>query len=194
MRRLLPDPIAFATLLAAVGMAWTGNNSTLHGVRLDTELLTSQERCGAAMQPCAAITDGLHTHWISRTHSGNLFLVMQTQCQTADQCAASFVERTARGNSTRLNIQGQFRVLHSGKPIPDVQTWRSLSDSETEYTRYTWVSGAYLKTETHTAYRVDGVECGTAQECYQAAREAHVERRTGKALKIWEQVHNVSFI
>ena len=193
MMRSLPSPVALALLMASAALAWTGNNRAVSTATLESELHLAQERCQVAEQ-CPARADGFHAHWISRTHNGNLFLVMQAQCQTSEHCAATFVERTARGSSTRLNIQGQFRVLHSGKPIPDVQTWRSLSDSETEYTRYTWVTGAYLKVETHTAYSVNGVECGTAAECYQAANQALAERRTGKALKIWEQVHNVSFI
>ena len=55
-------------------------------------------------------------------------------------------------------------------------------------------SPAYIKAETRTAYRVDGVECGSALECYQTANKAHAERNTGRALKIWEKVHKVSWI
>lgn len=192
MRRFGPNPVRMAVLLAAIAFAWTGNNRGVSSASLESELQLSHERCVNG-ERCPA-NDGFQTHWISRTHGGNLFLVIPAQCQTTEQCAASFVEHTARGSSTRLNIQGQFRVLHSGKPIPDVQTWRRLSASETEYTRYTWINGAYLKAGTHTAYSVDGVECGTALECYQAANQAQAEQRTGKALKILERVHNVSFI
>jgi len=133
----------------------------------------------------------LHEH---HHQQSNLFLVMPASCQSAEPCAARFVERTAQGTATRLNIEGQFRVLHSDKSIPDVQAWRALSDSETEYTRYTWTAGAYIKVETRTAYSVDGVECGTALECYQTANKAHAEHNTGRALKIWEKVHKVSWI
>lgn len=192
MRRVGPNPVRMAVLLAAITLAWTGNNRGVSSAILESELQLSQERCVSGVR-CPA-SDGFQTHWISRTQGGNLFLVIPAQCQTNEQCAASFVERTARGSNTRLNIQGQFRVLHSGKPIPDIQTWRRLSASETEYTRYTWVNGAYLKAGTHTAYSVDGIECGTALECYQAAHQAQAEQRTGKALKILERVHNVSFI
>lgn len=191
MRRFGHNPVRMAVLLAGIALAWTGNNRGVSSALLENELHLSQDRCNGERCPA---NDDFQMHWISRTHGGNLFLVIPAQCQTAEQCAASFVERTARGSSTRLNIQGQFRVLHSGKSIPDVQTWRRLSASETEYTRYTWVNGAYLKAGTHTAYSVDGVECGTALECYQAAHQAQAERRTGKALKILERVHNVSFI
>ena len=193
MTRILPNPFLVAVLTAVVTLGWTGSNEAVSMPALESELVSGAGECPAT-ERCPVVAGNILTHWISRTNSGNLFLVLQTDCQTPERCASWFVERTARGVATRLNIEGQFRVLHSSKPIPDVQTWRALSDSETEYTRYTWTAGAYVKVETRTAYRVDGVECGSALECYQAASKAHAERNTGRALKIWEKVHNVSFI
>ncbi len=193
MKQILPQPFLVAVLTAAVALGWTGNNEAVSLPPVESELVSSAGDC-ASTERCPTVAGNMLTHWISRTNSGNLFLVMQTDCQAPERCASWFVERTARGVATRLNIEGQFRVLNSNKPIPDVQTWRALSDSETEYTRYTWTASAYVKTETRTAYRVDGVECGTALECYQAAGKAHAERNTGRALKIWEKVHKVSWI
>ena len=193
MTRILPNPILVAVLTAVVTLGWTGGNEAVSMPALESGLVTGAGECPATGR-CPVVAGNILTHWISRTNSGNLFLVVQTDCQTPERCPSWFVERTARGVATRLNIEGQFRVIHSSKPIPDVQTWRALSDSETEYTRYTWTAGAYVKVETRTAYRVDGVECGSALECYQAASKAHAERNTGRALKIWEKVHNVSFI
>lgn len=186
-------PILAAALLAAVTLGWTENQTATRSAALENQLSIGAEQC-APTENCPMNAGGVLTRWISRTHSGNLFLVMQSDCQTADRCNAWFVERTTRGYATRLNVEGQFRVLHSNKPIPDVQTWRALSESEIEYTRYTWTVGAYVKAETRTAYRVDGVECGSALECYQAANKAREQRNTGRALKILEQVHNVSYI
>ena len=193
MKRISPQPFLVAVLTAVVTLGWTGSNEAGSITALDGELVTGAGECPAT-ERCPVMAGNILTHWISRTNSGNLFLLVQTDCQTPERCPSWFVERTARGVATRLNIEGQFRVIHSNKPIPDVQTWRALSDSETEYTRYTWTAGAYVKVETRTAYRVDGVECGSALECYQAASKAHAERNTGRALKIWEKVHNVSFI
>jgi len=193
MMQSAPKPVLMAVLLAVATLGWTGNNEAFSVATLENELVTDAEDC-AVTDRCPAVAANVLTHWISRTNSGNLFLVLQTDCQTPEHCAAWFVERTARGTATRLNIEGQFRVLQSNQAIPDVQTWRALSETETEYTRYTWTAGAFVKSETHTAYRVDGVECGSALECYQAANKAHAERNTGRALKIWEKVHNVSWI
>lgn len=193
MKRVWPKPSLVAVLLAVFTLGWTGTNGVVSTVGLETELAKDDAGCTAAA-PCPAVAGDVLAHWISRTKTGNLFLVMPASCQSVGHCAARFVERTAQGTATRLNIEGQFRVLHSDKSIPDVQAWRALSDSETEYTRYTWTAGAYIKVETRTAYSVDGVECGTALECYQTANKAHAEHKTGRALKIWEKVHTVSWI
>lgn len=192
-KRIGTQPFLAAVLAAVVTLGWTGNNEAVSLSTLESELATGASHCTAPEQ-CPALAGSIQTHWISRTTGGNLFLVLQADCQSPARCESRIVERTARGTATRLNIEGQFRVLTSNKPIPDVQTWRALSDSETEYTRYTWTSGAYIKAETHTAYRVDGVECGSALECYQTANKAHAEHNTGRALKIWEKVHKVSWI
>jgi hypothetical protein len=186
-------PALLAALLAVVALGWPVYSEVVSSAALENELATSAAGCGA-FDNCPTVAGETHAHWISRTSSGNLFVVMQAHCQTAEHCAASFVERTARGTATRLNVEGQFRMIHGDKPIPDVQTWRALTDSETEYTRYTWTAGAYTKAETRIAYQVDGVECGSALECYQSASKAHAERNTGRALKIWEKVHKISWI
>jgi hypothetical protein len=188
-----PKPVLMSVLLAVATFSWPGSNEAFSVASLENELVTSAEDCSVSDR-CPAVAANVLTHWISRTNSGNLFLVLQTDCQATEHCAAWFVERTARGTATRLNIEGQFRVLPGNKAIPDVQTWRALSETEIEYTRYTWTAGAFVKMDTHTAYVVDGVECGSALECYQMANKAHAERNTGRALKIWEKVHNVSWI
>jgi hypothetical protein len=183
-----------AGLFAVCLCGWAGN--PFAGVApvdnepaLRADDCTTPERC-----PLVAGSDSTLTRWISRTQGGNLFLMMQTRCADPAQCSAWFVERTDRGMDMRLSLDGRFRVLNSGKPVPDVQTWRPVSDNEILYTRYAWVAGAYLKTETRSVYRIDGVECGTALECYQKANAAHDNRHTDQALRIWETVHNLSWI
>ncbi len=193
MKRVWPQPFLVAVLVAVVTLGWTGSNKAISLPGLESELVSGSADC-PTNEPCPVMAGNILTHWISRTNSGNLYLVLQADCRDPQRCGSLFVERTTRGVATRLSIEGQFRVLHSSKSIPDVQTWRALSDTETEYTRYSWTSGAYVKVETRTAYNVDGVECGSALECYQAASKAHAERNTGRALKIWEKVHKVSWI
>lgn len=193
MRKWMPGSAVMAGMLALIAFGWTGRDRAVTEPTLETAAAASEDDCLVSGR-CATATAGYLTHWVSRTGAGNLFLVMRTDCAGSAHCSAWFVERTARGVGMRLNIEGQFRVLNSGKPIPDVQTWRQISENETAYTRYSWIAGAFLKVETRSVYRVDGHECGTALECYEAAAAAHRQHMTDKALKIWEQVHNVSWI
>lgn len=189
----MPRPALIAGLFALLALGWTSPNEAIRTAAPDSDLQPREDEC-TPPDRCSMVAGGYLTHWVSRTGAGNLFLVMQTDCSDLARCNAWFVERTPKGVGMRLNLEGQFRVLNSGKPIPDVQTWREVSDSETVYTRYSWVAGAFLKVETRTVYRVNGVECGTALECYQAAVDAHQKRMTDKALRIWETVHKLSFI
>ena len=193
MKRFWPKSFLVAVLAALALFGGTGTSGGISTAGFEKELAKGDAGCPVAAL-CPAPAGEVLAHWISRTNSGNLFLVMPASCQMAEHCVARFVERTAQGTATRLNIEGQFRVLHGDKPIPAVQAWRALSETETEYTRYTWTAGAYLKVETRTAYSVDGIECGSALECYQLANKAHSDHNTGRALKIWEKVHKVSWI
>ena len=185
----------FVLLLALSVPGWTDSSRTPGAVTDEAGLAASNDELCSSSQPCNDMpAAGYRMHWVGKTPSGNLFLVVQPNCANAAHCSAWFVERTPKGVGTRLRIDGLFRVLSSGKPVPDVQTWREVSANQTEYTRYSWVSGAFLKIDTRTVYRVDGVECGTALDCYQAAVQAHAQHHNGKALKIWQQVHKVSWI
>jgi hypothetical protein len=191
MLKLLTRPMVPALMLGLVTFGWTADGEVVSTAGLDAELKSAPD-C-VQSENCDASLAGFSMHWVSRTRSGNLFLVVRSDCGTAD-CGAWFVERTARGVGMRLNVDGRFRVLSSKGAIPDVETWKEVSDSETVYTRYIWVAGTFVQADSRTVYRVDGVECGTALQCYQTAREAHENRRTDKALHIWEKVHKVSWI
>ena len=186
------------TLLVALPLGfglvgWTQENEAVTVPAFDRELAGLAALCGPATT-CKDSAGRVVTHWVSRTAAGNLFLVLQNNCTAPGNCGAWFVERTSKGVDLRLNIEGRFRVVRSSQATPDVETWRETSDRESLLTRYAWVGGAYLKVETRTVYRVDGVECGSALDCYQAASQAHDQHQTDRALRIWEQVHKVSWI
>lgn len=193
MRTTRSGQIIIAGLLALVALFWTDNNQALLRVSAETVSMVDNQACNPP-ESCDLAGGGYLVHWVSKTRVGNLFLVLQTECADVSRCSARFVERTPVGLDARLNIEGQFRVLYSGKSIPDVQTWRNVSENEVVYTRYSWANGGFLKVDTRTVYRVDGVECGSAQDCYQSAFEAYRNKNTDKALRIWEQVHKVSWI
>lgn len=189
MLKQMTKPMVLVFGLTAFG--WTVDNEAVSTAGLDAEL---KPEIGCALpESCEAALPGFSMHWVSKTRAGNLFLVVRSDCGSSG-CGAWFVERTSRGVGMRLNIDGRFRVLTSKSSIPDVETWKEVSDSEVVYTRYSWVAGTFVKADSRTAYRVDGVECGTALECYETARLAYKNRMTDKALNIWEKVHKVSWI
>ncbi len=191
MFKLLMRPMVLALMLGLTAFGWTADQEVAGTAGLDAEF-RSEPAC-AQSENCEATLAGFSMHWVSRTRFGNLFLVVRSDCGAGD-CGAWFVERTARGVGMRLNVGGRFRVLSSKGAIPDVETWKEVSDSEVVYTRYTWVAGTFVQADSRTVYRVDGVECGTALQCYETARAAYENRRTDKALHIWEKVHKVSWI
>lgn len=191
MLRLLIRPMVPALMLGLTAFGWTVENEAVSTTGLDAEL---RPELGCTLpEGCEAALPGFSMHWVSKTRTGNLFLVVRSDCNAGD-CGAWFVERTARGVGMRLNVDGRFRVLNSKGAIPDVETWQDVSDSEVVYTRYRWVAGTFVKADSRTVYRVDGVECGTALQCYETARQAYERHMTDKALNIWEKVHKVSWI
>lgn len=191
MFKLLTRPIVPALMMGLTAFGWTAGNEAVSTAGLDAEF--RPETGCAQPENCEAALAGFAMHWVSRTRTGNLFLVVRSDCG-ADDCGAWFVERTARGVGMRLNVDGRFRVLSSKTTVPDVETRKEVSDSEVVYTRYRWVAGTYVQADSRTVYRVDGIECGTALQCYETARAAYESHKADKALNIWEKVHKVSWI
>lgn len=188
----LPFPALFAAVIGTSLMGWTASNGTATP-GTDNEASFPSFEC-VQSDTCTVADSQVQTRWLGRTPSGNLFLVTQSACADTNRCRALFVERTARGTGATLDVEGRFQLVRNGKRVPDVQTWREVSENEILQTRYTWVAGTYRKAESRTVYRVDGVECGSAAECNDLAARAHQQRRTDRALRIWETVHKISFI
>ncbi len=190
MIRSVSPSTVLAALLGIAALGWTGA-----GVPRSAGPVSAEAGGACAGETCPIEVNGFQTHWVSRTHNGQLYVMVRSDCQgSASDCLARFVERTATGVATRLDVQGEFRVVHNGKPVPDVEALRRVSESETEVTRYSWLAGAYVRSETRQIFNVDGESCGTALECYQKAQAARDSQDTGKALQILETVHRVSYI
>jgi hypothetical protein len=188
MTRSVSLPAIVAALLGVAAFGWTNP-----GVSRGPVLAGAEALQGCATVACPVEARGFQTHWVSRTGNGQLYVMVRSDCAGSD-CVARFVERTHAGLATRLDVQGEFRVVPSGKDVPDVEARRAVSDTEMEITRYSWVGGAYVKGETRQVFSVSGQECGSALECYQKAQAAREEKDTGKALQILETVHKVSYI
>lgn len=190
---LRPAGVSAALFVAMMFQTWMTGNEVRSGAEPRKTAAIQTLACPGG-NDCLPIIDGVRMHWVSRTDNGDLYLLVRAECPERERCDAWFVERTARGMTARLGVDGRFRVLHNGSSVPDVQAWRAVSENEFEVTRYRWAGGVFSRTETRTVYIVDGEECGSAADCHHKARSAHDQRHTGRALRIWEKVHNLSFI
>jgi hypothetical protein len=179
--------------------AWTGTGESSNPQLLATELpLNIVQDCGTR-DVCQGSPNEFISRWVSHVADGNLFMVRRASC-SGDDCGAWLIEKTERGLITRLMVDKGFQMLVASggrdnlNSYPDIQAHRHVSENETTYTRYSWTGDRYVQTETRNVYRVGGVECGNREECYQAAMQAHREKHTDQALKIWESVHGLSWI
>jgi hypothetical protein len=69
-----------------------------------------------------------------------------------------------------------------------------MSATEGAYNRYEWNGKAYDRTASRLVYNVDGVECGTREECRRSASEAIAQKQVDRAVRIWENIGGVSWI
>lgn len=176
---------------AVVAFVWTGvgetSNPELHATELPNQIVNE---CGFE-DDCRGSNEYL-TRWVGKTGHGHLFLVRRQGC--GPDCGAWMIEKTPRGVETRLNIDGDFQLVNARGAYPDVQVQHALSAVRYRSVRYSWVGERYLKTESRELYRVGGIECSGADDCYRAALKAHRENRTGEALRVFETVHGLSWI
>ena len=75
-----------------------------------------------------------------------------------------------------------------------IESYTGMSATEGAYSRYEWTGNTYTRTASRLVYNVDGVECGTREECNDAAREALKQHQVDRAVKILENVNGVSWI
>ena len=182
-----------ALVFAIVAFAWTevGESSTpmLSAGELPVNIVSdcySEEVCD--------VNQSYIIHWLNKTATGNLFLVIPSSCDDASGCGAWLVEKCRQHTLTLLTLDGMYRLNKSTNAYPDVEVKKEVSDTEIEYSRFSWQSGEYTKIVSKEVYRVDGVECGTEDECHATALKAINDQRMGQAVKILETVHNVSWI
>lgn len=181
----------WVALLAVAALFWTGQGESANPILSAMELpLNIVSDC---RDDCAGNPRPFTIHWLGRTERGNLYVVTRARCED-DACGAWVVEKTRRGVGTLLSIEGRFKLVHRDLPFPDVQVEKDLSEVEAAFARYEWRGGAYVLAEDKHIYRVDGVECGTADQCNQTALDAMRNRHAGHAVRIWETVHKISWI
>lgn len=184
-------PLFLAVTWATVALVWTGvgesSNPQLRVAELPIDIANA---CGA--DPHCAESQTMMTRWVGKTRHGHLFLVRRQSCYAP--CAAWMVEQTPVGVLTRLTMDGEFRLSIQGRHYPDVEVRRGLSDVRVKVDHYRWTEGRYVRTASQDIYRVDGIECGSVEDCHRAALRAHHDERSDEALKIWDAVHGLSWI
>ncbi len=180
-----------AKLLGAVAFCWTIAGETSNP-QLATRDLPSEVLNQCATADCTDDAE-YRSHWVGRTAQGSLFVVGRAGCAPS-RCSYWLVEKGAAAARTLLELDGSF-TLHrtAGRyPVIDVRT-RSDDDGIT-HLRFEWNGEAYARTAKDRIYEVNGVECGTRDECDQVAQRALKAQKVDRALRIWQQVHGISWI
>ena len=186
------NQIFHRSLIALAALVWTGAGETSDPLLALTELPADVIADCRPRPESSGCETALTPHWLGRAAQGELFLVARPGC-TRD-CAAWLVQRSANGTRTLLAITGEFRLARVAGPYPAVQVRNEVSPAAVSYPRYAWNGTGYAAVETRRVYRVDGVECGTADECDAAAHAALANGKSDHAVRIYEQVRGIGWI
>jgi hypothetical protein len=182
-------------IAATLVLGWTSVGESSDPVLAVDELpleVLAQCAAGASGQPDCRPGETLVSRWVGRSERGDLFLTAAPGCVEA-ACRAWLFERSAQRVAMLLALDGQVSV-RAGDDYPLVEARAPLATGETLTSRYRWNGQSYERSEAELRYRVDGIECGTAEQCQQAADAALEGERTNRAVRIYERVHGVSWI
>jgi hypothetical protein len=185
----------FSTLIAGiVTLVWTGAGET------SDPTLTARELPAGIVNPCTATApleacqaQEFNRRWVGRSSRGDLFVVTDDRC-SGNGCRAWLVEKSDGFATTLLTFDRNFRLRQAPGAYPVIETYTELSSTQAAYGRFEWNGRGYTRTAERLIYRVDGTECGTSDECRAAAAAALKQQQVDRAVKIWENVHGVSWI
>src|SRR6185436_12953527 len=123
----------------------------------------------------------------------DLFIVGRAGC-AANHCSNWLVEKGKTPARVLLELDGAFTLqrLAEGYPVVEIRT-RSDEQGIT-YRHFEWNNEEYTRTSVRRVYEVNGVECGTRDECAAAAERAFKAKKVDRALRIWHRVYGVSWI
>jgi len=188
-----------AMTFAAAAALWTAAGETsdpvLNSNELPADIATSA--CNPPMvsdEVWACQVQDYANRWIGKTARGDLFVVLGSFCAADDGCRAWLVEKSGTGVTTLLAMNGKFHLRRGANAYPVVETHTEISALNNAYNRFEWNGAAYARTDSQLLYKVDGNECGTREECSNVARKALQHEDIDRAVKIWENVHGVSWI
>jgi len=187
----------FSIVLAAGTGLWTVAAETydpaLTAVELPVEIVHScAPSSGRASDACLEARE-FDSHWVGRSRQGSIFIVMRPGC-SGTTCRAWLVEKSGHGVRALLALNGQYHLSREHQVYPSVQVQAVLPDQRQQVSHYEWQGGRYVRTDTRVLYRVDGIECGTRQQCREAAQDAFRRQNIDRGVKIYERVHGVSWI
>ena len=193
---MLREPLIFLTIAGLLGLlAWAAPGQTAGNslVLSDLQALTGECQPAVDASRCSEATE-LSLHTVGSTPNGELFMVMRGDCSQGADCQAWLVEKADDDTYALLTVSGQIKLYGGNGRYPSVMVKARLSETQSSYESYEWDGAAYLKVASDVVYRVDGVECGTAEECKHAAQRAIDEKRYDDAVKIWQTVFGVAWI
>ncbi|MDH3513337.1 MAG: hypothetical protein OEM83_00510 [Gammaproteobacteria bacterium] len=183
-------------IIGFAAIVWTGTGESSDPVLADREI--PAEVAGACLSTLTALSDACETknfsrRWVAKTLRGDLFILTNERCLGRD-CRAWLVEKTGAAVTALLGFDTRFRLREDKNGYPVIESYTELSATEGAYSRYEWNANAYVRTASRLVYSVDGVECGTREECRVAASNAIDQKQLDRAIRIWENVGGVSWI
>ena len=183
-------------IVGFAAIVWTGTGESSDPVLADREI-PADIASACALTQAGEIQACDHTafsrRWVAKTLRGDLFIVTNERC-TGSDCRAWLVEKSDSAATTLLSFDATFRLREDKNGYPVIESYTTLSATEGAYSRHEWDGKAYARTTSRLVYNVDGVECGTRDECRQAAIEAVAQKQVDRAVRIWENVGGVSWI
>ncbi|MHB8622182.1 MAG: hypothetical protein ACYC9J_12295 [Sulfuricaulis sp.] len=189
--------ILLSTLITGViAVFWTSAGQTSDPV------LAMREIPVQVINSCAASSAGgleacqpseFSRRWVGRTGHGDLFLVTNDLC-TETGCHAWLVEKNTGIATILLTFDSSFRLHQDPDGYPVIESYSEISATEGAYSRFEWNGAGYTRTANRLVYLVDGKECGTREECSLQADKALKRQQVDRAVRIWQDVHGVSWI
>ena len=183
-------------IIGFAAIVWTGTGESSDPVLAD-RAIPADIASTCALTQADAIKACDHTafsrRWVAKTLRGDLFIVTNERC-TGSDCRAWLVEKSDSAANTLLSFDATFRLREDKDGYPVIESYTGMSATEGAYSRYEWNGNAYSRAASRLVYNVDGLECGTREECRRAANEAVMQKQVDRAVRIWENVGGVSWI
>ncbi|MCR4301844.1 MAG: hypothetical protein NUV51_09560, partial [Sulfuricaulis sp.] len=183
-------------IIGFAASVWTGTGESSDPVLADREIPAEvASHCLSTLTGLsnACEASSFTRRWVAKTRWGDLFILTNERCLGRD-CRAWLVEKSGAAVATLLGFDARFRLREDKDGYPVIESYTALSTVEGAYSRYEWNGSAYARTASRLVYNVDGVACGTRDECRIAANDAITQKQVDRGVRILEHVGGVSWI